>query len=344
MKDLLNINNSFTIFGLEIKYYGLIMALSYVLALVVCIILCRKKHYNENLPYKLLMLVFPLAVIGGRLGYVLFSDRSWTFMEVLDIRSGGLMLYGGILLALVGVIVYAFIKNKNPLKYTDLIAPCLIIAQALGRWGNFFNQEAYGIAVENSAFHWFPFAVFIEADGLWHYATFFYESMWCLICFVILFVVYKKTKKAGISTSLYLVLYGTERLLVEGLRTDSLYLGTFRVSQLISIIMIAFGVVYLTILGIKTHKEKVLVQQKHDESNVFGKTAEEIENKVYTKDDFVAVSDNPLLDSTHSVLNKAETSGNDRVEKIKQANRERKEKLEKKKQKQQKKNKKNKRK
>ncbi len=283
MEKILNVPTGFTVFGLEIKFYGITMALSYALALIVCIILCKKKKYEENLPYKLLLIAFPLAVIGGRLGYVLFDNRTWSFAEILDIRSGGLMLYGGVFVALIGIVTYALIKKQNPIKFMDLIVPCLIIAQALGRWGNFFNQEAYGNLITNPSMQWFPFGVYIEREhftadaisqlvsaygnanmsGAWFYATFFYESLWCFLSFFAIYFVYIKTNKVGLATGMYLVLYASERLLVEGVRTDSLYLGStgIRVSQLISILMIITGVAILAYILIKELKQRQLKMQ-----------------------------------------------------------------------------------
>ena len=244
MNNLFNIASGFNLFGLEIKFYGIIMALSYVIALGIGILLCKKKGYNSNLPYKLLLIIFPLAVIGGRLGYVIFSGRSWSFLEILNIRSGGLMLYGGVAFALIGIIIYALVTKQNIIRFFDLLVPCFVIAQTLGRWGNFFNQEAFGYVVDNPALQWFPFSVFIEADGMWHLATFFYESLWCFITFFVVYFIYLKTDKIGLTTCTYLLMYGTERYFVEGLRTDSLYIGNVRVSQLISIIMIGVAIGY----------------------------------------------------------------------------------------------------
>lgn len=258
--NLLNISSGFKIGGLDVKWYGVIMALSYVLALVICIVLCKKKGYGDNLPYKLLLIAFPLAVIGGRLGYVLFYEGDWTFLKILDIRSGGLMLYGGVLLSAVGVLVYAICHKQNVVRYFDLIVPCLVIAQALGRWGNFFNQEAYGLEVTNASWQWFPFAVYIQADGAWHLATFFYESLWCLITFVVTYFVFLKTKRIGMTTCTYFLMYGTERFLVEGLRTDSLYIHIFgtvvRVSQLISMLMVGIAIGYFAYVIITKLYEK----------------------------------------------------------------------------------------
>lgn len=342
MEKLLSIPSGFTIFGLEIKFYGIIMALSYAVALILCIVLCKKKNYDENLPYKLLLIAFPLAVIGGRLGYVIFDDKTWTFAEILNIRSGGLMLYGGVFLALIGIVVYACVKKQNAFKYLDLIAPCLVLAQAIGRWGNFFNQEAYGNLITNEALQWFPFGVYIEkghftdvarsqlvsagmsnATGAWFYATFFYESIWCLLTFVVLYMVYKKTNKKGLTTALYLVLYATERLLVEGLRTDSLYLGSIRISQLISIIMIICGGAYLVYLLLKHLQEKKMVSLSETPS-LYSQTSEELKNMQYqdVTTDYengnmhTSAQDNPLLKS--SFESKSEPIKNERVEKIKQ--------------------------
>lgn len=254
--NLLNMSSGFTIFGFEIKYYGIAMALSYVLALIICVVLCKKKGYGSNLPYKLLLIAFPLAVIGGRLGYVLFYESDWTLSNIINIRSGGLMLYGGVFLAGVGILVYALCHKQNVVRYFDLIAPCLVIAQALGRWGNFFNQEAYGVEVTNSALQWFPFAVFIEADGAWHLATFFYESLWCFITFFVVYKVFLKSNRIGMSTCTYLLMYGMERFLVEGMRTDSLYIGSVRVSQLISALMVGVALGYFIYVIISKHVDK----------------------------------------------------------------------------------------
>lgn len=342
MEKLLSIPSGFTIFGFEIKFYGIIMALSYAVALILCIVLCKKKHYDENLPYKLILIAFPLAVIGGRLGYVIFDDKTWTFAEILNIRSGGLMLYGGVFLALVGILVYAWVKKQNPLKYLDLIAPCLVLAQAIGRWGNFLNQEAYGNLITNPSLQWFPFGVYIESghftdvarsqielagmagtSGAWFYATFFYESLWCLITFVVLYNVYTKTNKKGLTTALYLVLYATERLLVEGLRTDSLYLGSIRISQLISIVMIVCGGAYLVYLLIQHFQKRKLVTESASPS-LYSKTSEELQNMEYqdvTMDYengnmHTSAQDNPLLKSSFETT--SEPIKNLRVEKIKQ--------------------------
>ena len=344
MEQLLSIPSGFKVFGLEIKFYGITMALAYAVALIVCIALCKKKKYDENLPYKLLLIAFPLAVIGGRLGYVIFDNRTWTFAEILDIRSGGLMLYGGVLLALVGMLIYAWVKKINPLKLFDLIAPCLVLAQAIGRWGNFFNQEAYGNLITNSSMQWFPFGVYIESghftnealeqvvsaygsgvSGAWFYATFFYESLCCVLTFITLYLVYKKTNKVGLTTALYLVLYATERLLVEGIRTDSLYLGStgIRISQLISIIMMICGgayLFYLLLMHLKNKKTMIGEKQPglYDETSNNLKQMQYQDAKLDENNNQTSAQQNPLLKSSFDTP-KQEIK-NERVEKIKNRN------------------------
>src|SRR5574344_921034 len=138
--------NGFTIFGLQIKFYGIFMATAFVVGLLLVQKFCKWKGYNENLPFDLILVVFPSAIVGARLNYVLFTlgERTWTFAEILAIWNGGLMIYGGIIFSVIALAIYCAIKKVNLVKIMDLIAPVLILGQAIGRWGNFFNQEAYG--------------------------------------------------------------------------------------------------------------------------------------------------------------------------------------------------------
>lgn len=271
--------NGFTLFGLEIRFYGILMASAFIVGLFIVMYFCKKKGYSSNLPYDLILIVFPSAIVGARLNYVLFTpELNWTFAKVFKIWEGGLMIYGGILFAVIAIAIYCLIKKINFVSILDLIAPVLILGQAIGRWGNFFNQEAYGSLITNPSFQWFPFGVYIEnahftdaarsqlveaygsstMSGAWFNATFFYESLWCLIGFVLLYFIFTKSNKKGFVTATYLTFYGFERFFVEQLRTDSLYLGSMRVSVLISAIIFLFGAGYLTYLLIKDYKLKKL--------------------------------------------------------------------------------------
>jgi len=189
--------------------------------------------------------------VGARLYYCIFYTHNYTFLELFNLRQGGLAIYGGVIGGIIGIIIFCLIKKNFKILATlcDIAAPCLILGQALGRWGNFFNQEAYGNIVTNSNFQWFPYAVYIESEQAWFQATFFYESFWNLIGLALLLLTYYKTKKTGTTTAVYLIWYGLGRTLIEGLRSDSLYIGStgIRVSQLLSAILVVVGIVFLAI-------------------------------------------------------------------------------------------------
>jgi len=237
--------NGFTIFNIEIKFYGLIIALGFLIGIILVTYFAKKKGLPKDIGYDLVLAVFPLSIIGARVYYILFSGRSWTFAEMIDLPSGGLAIYGGIIGGFLGVLLYSKIKKIKLIELTDIAAPVLILGQALGRWGNFFNQEAYGTVVTNPSLQWFPYAVWIEAENAWHMATFFYESMWNFIGFAILLYLILKMDKKGYVTALYFIFYGIGRAVIEGFRTDSLYIAntTLRVSQVLSVILVIVGII-----------------------------------------------------------------------------------------------------
>lgn len=265
---MLSIPNGFNLFGYEIKFYGIISACAYLLGVIMVCILAKKRGFKTDDIITLACYVIPFAVIGARLGFVFFKLEYFTnFWDIFKIWEGGLMFYGGLIGGAIAVMIYCLIHKKNFLALLDIIAPALILSQALGRWGNFFNQEAYGYYLENPSAHWFPFGVYIDycsqsgcpCNGYgWHMATFFYESLWNLISFAIMMILICKVnfKQNGMIAASYLILYGTGRIIIEGLRTDSLYLGPIRVSQLISGIFIVVGIASFIIYFIKNRKKK----------------------------------------------------------------------------------------
>lgn len=257
--------NGFTIFGLEIRFYGMIIASAMLIAVFLSRYLAKKKGLNPDDIIVLALLVIPFAILGARAYYCIFSDSSYTFTTFWQIRNGGLAIYGGIIGGIVAILLFCVYKKdfKLIVKLFDVIVPSLILGQAMGRWGNFFNQEAYGTLVTNPDWQWFPFAVKIEtfAGYEWHLATFFYESMWNLIGFVLLLVVFFKTKKLGTTTAVYLTYYGLGRMWIEGLRTDSLYWGVLRVSQWLSLILVVIGLSILVYNYIIKRKGKAYEQK-----------------------------------------------------------------------------------
>jgi len=242
---LLSIPDGFYLFGYEIKFYGIITALSYILGIVLCCIFAKKRGLKSEDILTLACYVIPFAIVGARLYYVLFRlDYYTNFWDVFKIWEGGLAFYGGMIGGAIAVLLYCVIHKKNFFAILDVIAPAMILSQALGRWGNFFNQEAYGFEITNPNLQWFPFSVYIEALNEWHLATFFYESLWNAISFTIMTVLLYKVdfKQNGLIAASYLILYGIGRSIIEGLRTDSLYVGSIRVSQLLSILFVVLGV------------------------------------------------------------------------------------------------------
>ena len=247
--------DGFSIFGLEIKFYGLIMAFAMLIGVLLACKLAKKRGIKSDDIYLLALIVLPCAIVGARLYYCFFYEYNYSFWELFNIKQGGLAIYGGVIGGVVGIIVFALIKKNWKIIFTlmDICAPCLILGQALGRWGNFFNQEAYGNLITNPNFQWFPFAVWIENENAWFQATFFYESLWNLIGLCILLFVYKKSNLTGTTASVYLIWYGLGRMIIEGLRSDSLYIqGThIRVSQALSAVLIVLG---LVVLGINIYR------------------------------------------------------------------------------------------
>ena len=259
----------FTIFGLDIAYYGLIIAVGMGLGVFLA---CKNAKYRGLRTDDIIILacyVLPLAIIGARVYYVLFSLNEFTsFWQVFEIWKGGMAIYGGVIGGAIGVMLYCLIHKKNFLDIADVVVPSLILGQAIGRWGNFFNQEAYGYFIENSSARWFPIGVYIEdcsqaichcGGSGWHLATFFYESIWNLGVFVMLLLLLRKSKTRlrGSLMCLYFIGYGAGRVWIEGLRTDSLYIGAIRVSQFLSILLIIFGIVFIIVHAFLYKKGKV---------------------------------------------------------------------------------------
>ncbi len=179
--------------------------------------------------------------MGARLYYVLMSlDQFRTNpISVLYIWEGGIAIYGGILGGMLAVFLYARRKKLNFLTLTDVLAPCVLLAQAIGRWGNYFNMECYGPEILSPALQFFPVGVLIP-DGtggyVWHMATFFYESLWNLCGFCALWAMRKRQTRPGNVLAWYLLIYGSGRFIIEQLRQDSLYVGSLRASQWLSLV------------------------------------------------------------------------------------------------------------
>ena len=229
---------AFSILGFPVYWYGLLIAVGLVLGVLCASMREKKLGLKKDTTLDFLLLALPVAIVGARIYYVAFSWESYRsdLLSIVNLREGGLAIYGGVIGGILAAVIFSKWKKIPFFALADLCAPSLALGQAVGRWGNFFNQEAYGAVLQNEALRFFPIAVHIEADGLWHAATFFYESTWCLIIVIALLVGERKGyfRRRGDIFAAYLFLYAAERAIVEGLRADSLMLGTIRVSQLLS--------------------------------------------------------------------------------------------------------------
>ncbi len=266
---------AFSVFQRDIYWYGVLMALGIMIAVMLAMFEAKRKRMNEDTVLDLCLVIIPCGVVGARLYYVLFEIKQYLagpWWKVFAVWEGGLAIYGSIIGGLLGMFIYARKRKIRFTKLADIIAPGLVLAQAIGRWGNFFNQEAFGLPVSNPDLLWFPFAVKIDVpwngglhyfngvlcDNPFHMATFFYESMWCLLVFLFLWFLFRKRAKHDGDVFLcYIMLYSFERMFIEGLRGDSLWLveGVVRVSQALSFLLFAGGLAFFLV---RYFKEKQL--------------------------------------------------------------------------------------
>lgn len=234
---------------IKIKWYSLFILLAIFVAYIVIFRESKKKKVPEIILNDLIFYEIIIGIIGARLYYVIFNLDYYlkNKNEILMIWNGGLAIHGGILAAILFLIIYSRKKGIKILMMMDILAVGLIIGQSIGRWGNFFNQEAYGRIVSLTylkKLHLPPFIIKgMYIDNAYREPTFLYESLFSLLGFIILIIVRKKNKlRTGQLTGLYFCWYGLERLIIESFRSDSLMLGTIKVAQLISIFAIFIGI------------------------------------------------------------------------------------------------------
>lgn len=227
---------AFTIFGVDIRWYGILIAFGMMTAVLISCKRAPRHGITDDDVLDIALWMLPIGVIGARLYYVLFNlDYYKTLSSVLDIRSGGLAIHGGLIFG--GLTVYAVCRHKGirTLNVLDLFIPSVALAQAIGRWGNFFNGEAHGGPTD------LPWGILV--DGVKVHPTFLYESIWCVILFIVLSYFDRNIRTAnGQTFSLYLIFYSLERFFVEALRTDSLMIGPFKQAQVISLCAMAAGI------------------------------------------------------------------------------------------------------
>ena len=240
-----NINNIFLdLNGIKIYWYAIII----ITGIIISLVLCKKDDGKYNIKFddilELFVIVLPIAIISARLYYILFRLDYYIQnpSEILNFRNGGLAIYGGIIGAIITIAVFCKKKKLKILDVFDYLVPYLALGQCIGRWGNFFNGEAHGVETTSLL----RMGIIENGKYIQVHPTFLYESACTLIIFLILYTKRNKRKYPGELTYWYFFLYGIARAIIESLRTDSLMIGDFRVSQLLSILLsLMFGVLLI---------------------------------------------------------------------------------------------------
>lgn len=221
-------SEAFHIGSVSVAWYGIIITCAMILALFLSI--RRTKRINVSTDDMLMLFLFcvPLGVIAGRLGYVVanykeyfVSPYNWdAFVNTIALWRGGITIMWAIPGAFVGALIWAKVYKKDLIKVADIVVPTVLLAQAIGRWGNFFNQELYGQPVTDPNLQWFPYAVYIAREGGFYQATFFYESVLNLIGFVVLSVIVRRLDVKGVGSLGYFLWYCTVRGFLEIIRSE----------------------------------------------------------------------------------------------------------------------------
>ncbi|EAC3097948.1 prolipoprotein diacylglyceryl transferase [Listeria monocytogenes] len=234
--------------SISVKWYGVIIASAVVIALLLALSEANKRKMDKEIIVDLLIWAIPISIISARIYYVIFE---WDFYknnlgEIVKIWHGGIAIYGALIGAVLTAIIFSRIKKISFWQLADAVAPSLIIAQAIGRWGNFMNQEAHGAETTRSFLESLHLPDFIinqmYIDGAYYQPTFLYESLWNVLGFIVLLIIRRTKIRRGELFLGYVIWYSFGRFFIEGMRTDSLMWGDFRVSQVLSLLLIVLSI------------------------------------------------------------------------------------------------------
>ena len=256
----------------SIKWYSLMILLGVVVGIGLLLKEGKKYNYPKDFLFNLCFWAIIFGFIGARIYYVLFNFDIYKNdpISIFKIWEGGLAIHGGLIAGSITMYLYCKKYNVRLLKITDMAVPGILLAQSIGRWGNFFNMEAHGGAVLRSTLESFHIPEFIingmNINGVYYHPTFFYESLWCLLGFII-FILLKHYKylKVGSLTFSYLCFYSVGRFVIEALRTDSLMIGGFKVAQILSIILFIIGIIGLMLETRNGKFEDLYSEPNHEE-------------------------------------------------------------------------------
>ena len=237
---------------IKIYWYSITMLLGVLLGIIVAYIEIKRKKLNIDKFSNMAFYAILFGFIGARIYYCLFNLDYYASnpLEILMVWHGGLAIHGGIIGAVIAILVYCKKNKLDFLEMLDICSPAILIGQVIGRWGNFFNSEAHGGIVTKTFLESMHLPKFIidgmYINGNYYHPTFLYESLLNLICFIILMILRRnKDIKIGVIVGIYLIWYGIIRIFIESLRTDSLMLGNIKMAQLIGLPMIIIGIIII---------------------------------------------------------------------------------------------------
>ena len=256
----------------SIKWYSLMILLGVIAGIGLLLKEGKKYNYPKDFLFNLCFWAIIFGFIGARIYYVLFNFDIYKNdpISIFKIWEGGLAIHGGLIAGFITIYFYCKKYNVRLLKITDMAVPGILLAQSIGRWGNFFNMEAHGGAVLRSTLENLHLPEFIingmNINGVYYHPTFFYESLWCLLGFIIFILLrHYKYLKVGSLTFSYLCFYSVGRFVIEALRTDSLMIGGFKVAQVLSIILFIIGIIGLMLETRKGKFEDLYSEPNHEE-------------------------------------------------------------------------------
>lgn len=243
---------AFNIFGFNVYYYSLCILLGVIVAYILITREGKKQGLQKEFISDLIFYTLIIGILGARVYYCVFNLDYYLAnpSEILKIYNGGLAIHGGVIAGLIFVYFYTKKKNVSFIKILDIVAPAVIIAQSFGRWGNFFNQEAHGgiTTYQNLKNMHIPEFIIngMHIEGKYYYPTFFFESIWCLIGFIILMIARRnKNLRKGFQIGFYFIWYGIGRFFIEAFRTDSLMFLGLKIAQIVSLIGIIIGIIII---------------------------------------------------------------------------------------------------
>ena len=303
--------NAFSIFGIEIKWYGIIITTGILLAFLMFYRFATKREdFIGDSIFNIMLIVLPVAIIGARFFYVItswdkFKDKS--FLDIINIRNGGIAIYGAIIFGLIAVLIYNKVKKTSSLSMLDALAPAVMLGQIIGRWGNFINAEAYGWSTGVDTLPWRMELDNVIVDGqrlgtAAVHPTFLYESLWNLIGLaIIVFIIYRKKKFNGQVFFAYLGWYGLGRAYIETLRADSLYIvGELKFSVFVGVACVIAAIIGEIVLY-RRYKEEKLEMAEYKSSFETIKIALANEQDTLGQSDYDEAENTEALDENEEI-------------------------------------------